>query len=90
MSKEHAIMSSYFDIFSSIFQTAIEVWPKRRITWTFLQDFVVDMREYGQISPHDVLNVTSIAVLLTLLRSILTTYIYTVSASLENLTNQYL
>ncbi|CAB4007018.1 ceramide synthase 1-like [Paramuricea clavata] len=69
-------MSSYFGIFRSIFQTAVDVWPKRRIRWTFLADFANDMRQYGRISSYDITTVCTFAVVFTLLRSILTTYVF--------------
>ncbi len=72
-------MTSYFGIFRSIFQTAVEVWPKRRIRWTFLADFVDDMRQYGRISWSDITTVCTIAVVFTLLRSVLTSYMFEVS-----------
>ena len=82
-------MSSYPDIFRSIFQTAIEVWPSRRITLTFLKDFVLDLKQYGRISINDVVIVSFIAVSLTLLRSSLTSVIFTVriSSKLSNTIN---
>ena len=69
-------MSTYFGIFYSIFETAVAVWPKRRIRWTFLADFVDDMRQYGRISWSDLTNVCIIAVVFTLLRSLLTSYMF--------------
>jgi hypothetical protein len=72
-------MSSYFGIFRSIFQTAVEIWPKRRMRWTFLADFANDMRQYGRISSYDITTVCTFAVVFTLLRSILTTYVFKVS-----------
>ena len=74
-------MITYFGIFRSIFETALEVWPKRRIRWTFLADFVDDMRRYGTISWSDIMIVCTIAVVFTVFRSILTSYAFQVSFS---------
>ena len=74
-------MLTYFGIFRSIFETAVELWPKRRIRWTFLADFMNDMRRYGTISWSDITIVCTIAVVFTVLRSILTSYAFQVSFS---------
>ncbi|XP_046857899.1 ceramide synthase 1-like isoform X2 [Xenia sp. Carnegie-2017] len=68
-------MLTYLLIFRAIIEKAVDVWPERGVRWSFIQDFIKDMKRYGRVSLSDVGAVLLIAVVLTVLRAMSTTYL---------------
>lgn len=75
-------MLTYLLIFRAIIEKAVDVWPERGVRWSFIQDFIKDMQRYGRVSLSDVGAVLLIAVVLTVLRAMSTTYLLKVGCLL--------